>query len=318
MEFNTLKFTIDPEFSNKIPAMSEEAFNGLRNDIIRDGYVRDPLVVWKEENILIDGHNRWKIIQENISLLGDKYKIDYKSFPDRWAAIVWICSNQLHKHNLNEVQQELLIQEKYDAMLKTSGGQIGNVNAVKKRDGQIGQLVSEEQDVTQRKPNKRGMTRSIIADEYGITEKAVRTAVEVGRGVNKGEAVSPGFRNDILSGTVKATKADLASLRNMEPEEAKQAVSNIYEFGNTRGETKEMNRLIRESAEQLNEKDSDSEYTIDDLISELLNNANLFTGTLRNSVIRRKELIKSSADKKRIKDAIHKISTMTMEVAKSI
>lgn len=74
-EYNTgssemqVPFRIDPEFENKIPEMPKEDFEGLKADIIADGYVRDPLVVWKEENTLVDGHNRWKIIQENYKLL---------------------------------------------------------------------------------------------------------------------------------------------------------------------------------------------------------------------------------------------------------
>ena len=56
---------VDPEFQNKIPRLSEEEFSGLREDILADGYVRDPLTVWEETNTLLDGHNRWKIIAEN-------------------------------------------------------------------------------------------------------------------------------------------------------------------------------------------------------------------------------------------------------------
>lgn len=33
-----VEFIIDPEFRDKIPAMPQEDFDGLRADIIRDGY----------------------------------------------------------------------------------------------------------------------------------------------------------------------------------------------------------------------------------------------------------------------------------------
>lgn len=121
-----IELKIDPEFRDKIPAMPEEDFQGLRNDILRDGYVRDPLVVWLEEKILLDGHHRWRIIQENPEL---PFNVTYMSFPDRWACIAWICANQLHKHNMTELQRMKLIQEEHDARKKTQGAPVGNQNA---------------------------------------------------------------------------------------------------------------------------------------------------------------------------------------------
>ena len=58
-------FRIDPEFSDKIPPFGAEEFEQLEGNIILAGEVFDPLVVWNEANILVDGHNRWKIIQSN-------------------------------------------------------------------------------------------------------------------------------------------------------------------------------------------------------------------------------------------------------------
>ena len=114
-----IEIKIDPEFRDMIPAMPTEDFEGLKADILRDGYVRDPLVVWKEENILLDGHHRWTVILENFDMLSDKFSVDYKSFPDRYACIAWICANQLHKHNMDERQKRKLIQEEYEARQKS-------------------------------------------------------------------------------------------------------------------------------------------------------------------------------------------------------
>ena len=233
-----VEFIIDPEFRDKIPAMPKEDFDGLRADIIRDGYVRDPLVVWEEENILLDGHHRWKVIQENPSI---PYNIDYKSFPDRWAAIAWICANQLHKHNMTPIQKDKLIQEEHDAEQKSIARNESGQFAKPK--GQIGPTVDHG-------------TRKKIATEHNITEKAVRTAVEVGRGIDRAASVDPEFKREVLSGETKATKTDLAAIRNMDSDEdVKRAVEDIRKekrIGNWASkETKERYAKIRDIAEQM-------------------------------------------------------------------
>lgn len=253
-----VEFIIDPEFRDKIPAMPQEDFDGLRADIIRDGYVRDPLVVWKEENILLDGHHRWRVISENKETLGDKFQIDYKSFPDRWAAIAWICANQIHKHNMTPIQKEKLIQEEYEAKQKTQGGTGANqYTSLKEQTGQKGHSASE---------NK---TRSEIANEHGISEKAVRTAVEVGRGIDRAEEVVPGFKKEVLSGETKANKQDLATIRNMESDEdVKRAVDDIRKekrIGNwANSETRNRYAKIRDIAEQMGAEQSAT--TFDDVL----------------------------------------------------
>lgn len=55
-----MAFKIDPEFQSLIPPLTAEERAGLEESIAREG-VRDPLVVWIEQDILLDGHNRHEI-----------------------------------------------------------------------------------------------------------------------------------------------------------------------------------------------------------------------------------------------------------------
>ena len=193
-----VEFIIDPEFRDKIPAMPQEDFDGLRADIIRDGYVRDPLVVWEEENILLDGHHRWRIISENREELGGKFKVDYKSFPDRWAAIAWICANQLHKHNMNELQRMKLIQEEYEARKHTVGAADGF------RGNQYTKVVGGEIS-HQPTADKTPKVRKEIAEEH--TGKPVglapRTAGERGQGAWIEPCHRPNQHSDGRCGVMK-------------------------------------------------------------------------------------------------------------------
>jgi hypothetical protein len=64
-------FRIDPEFKKLIPALSAEEYMQLETNINEDG-CRDPLTVWQEENLLLDGHNRFEICK--------RYGMEYELF----------------------------------------------------------------------------------------------------------------------------------------------------------------------------------------------------------------------------------------------
>ena len=312
-----ISFGIDPEFADKIPKMSQKDFEGLRDDILRDGFVRDPLVVWQEENILLDGHNRWKIIQDNLDKLDGKYSIVYMSFPDRWAAIAWICANQLHKHNMNKAQRDKLIQEEHDARQKSWGGSRGNQYTVPS--GKNNHLPNDDPEIVRNgKPGKQNTTRPTIAKEHGITEGAVRTAVEVGRGIDKAEKVVPGFKDKVLSGEVKAKNSELAKMRNMDDEEIKAAVDNIINppkdeqkkdrlgrknVGFSKAD-REMKNLIEAAITAQLDVDRDPNYTVENLVEEVEVNGHTYINSLRTTLMMRKELLKDANAKVRVFKAI--------------
>ena len=110
---------IDKEFQSLIFPLSNDEYILLEQNIIRDG-CRDALVVWKEEDILLDGHNRYKICQ--------KHKIDYKikiiSLSDRTAAEDWIDSNQLGRRNLSPDMMRLIRGRLYNRLKEAKGGDI--------------------------------------------------------------------------------------------------------------------------------------------------------------------------------------------------
>ena len=78
---------IDEEFKALIPPLAPEEFAQLEENCIRDG-IRDPLVVWHVPNgddILIDGHNRYKIASEhNINFVVEKMEFDIRDDVKAW------------------------------------------------------------------------------------------------------------------------------------------------------------------------------------------------------------------------------------------
>lgn len=102
--------TIDPEFASKIPPLREEELKQLEENILADGVVINPLIVWN--GVIVDGHNRYRILQKHPEIQFTTYE---KQFPDRYAAISWICKNQLGRRNLTPQQFKYLIGQQYDA-----------------------------------------------------------------------------------------------------------------------------------------------------------------------------------------------------------
>ena len=95
----SLHLTIDPEFASKIPPLREEELKQLEENILADGVVINPLIVWN--GVIVDGHNRYHILQKHPEIPFSTYK---KAFSDRYAAIAWICKNQLGRRNLTPQQ----------------------------------------------------------------------------------------------------------------------------------------------------------------------------------------------------------------------
>ena len=94
-----MSIIIDKEFQSLIPPLSDDEFRQLEENCIRDG-IRDPLVTWPQDDgteILIDGHNRWKISAKNA---GIPFKIVQMRFESRDAAKAWIIKNQLGRRNV--------------------------------------------------------------------------------------------------------------------------------------------------------------------------------------------------------------------------
>ena len=64
---NISDLIIDEEFESVIPPLTDEEFELLKESVLNDGEVYHPLVVWN--NIIVDGHHRYKILKEHFVLL---------------------------------------------------------------------------------------------------------------------------------------------------------------------------------------------------------------------------------------------------------
>lgn len=201
---------IDPEFQSKIPPLTAEERSQLEANILEEGRLLNPLIVWK--GIIVDGHNRFEILKEHPEI---EYTILEKEFAGREEAIVWICKNQLGRRNLTPEQRRYLVGKQYEAE-KKAGYNRGNQYTSPDKSG-CSQFGNSQ--------NQRTCDR--IAQENGVSKNTVLRSENFAKGVDIAEEAVPGTREKILSGKVKPTAAELASVSRAAPEERPGLVAEI-------------------------------------------------------------------------------------------
>jgi predicted transcriptional regulator len=102
-------FRVHPELRDYIRHESEEENAMLEQSLLSEG-CRDPLVVWKEENVLVDGHHRFEICERH----GIPYTVKYQSFASVKEAKAWMRKNQIARRNLDKAERDQWIKEMRD------------------------------------------------------------------------------------------------------------------------------------------------------------------------------------------------------------
>ena len=115
MERLSRDIIIDPEFAALIPPLTPDEFSGLEKSILEEG-CRDAIIVWG--NIIVDGHNRFNICSKH----NIPYRTEYRDFPNREAAMLWMLQNQLSRRNLNDFQRVEMVR-KCEQAVKTQAEQ---------------------------------------------------------------------------------------------------------------------------------------------------------------------------------------------------
>ena len=196
-----MELRIDREFESKIPPLTAEEFQQLEENILADGVVINPIIVWN--SVIVDGHNRYRIIERHPDI---QYTTHEKQFNDRFAAIAWICKNQLGRRNLTPEQKKYLIGKQYEAEKATQGGNHGNQHTTAAK-CQVGTL-----------PNQAD-TAERIAKENGIGRRSVFRAEAFSKAVDIADEVDPGIRFDLLAGKIKTNDREIRELVDATPQE---------------------------------------------------------------------------------------------------
>lgn len=193
---------IDAEFESLIPPMMADERELLRVSIERDG-LRDPLVAWNcHPPVLLDGHNRYRIMQaQGGSTMTTRLAgmVKYLAFADRDTAKAWIIDNQLGRRNLADIDKAALVEAKHAILAKRAKermlAELKNQNVVPKN-------FSERE---------KGEVRNQLAAEIGVSGPTYDNL----RKVNQQGA--PELRQAVREGKIGAsTAATLAELPEQE------------------------------------------------------------------------------------------------------
>lgn len=173
-----MKPKIDPDLSALIPPLSQDEYNQLEENILKEG-IRDKLIVW--EGILLDGHNRLKIAL--------KHGLDYQTgniiLPDRNAAKAWMIDNQLGRRNLTPAQRDYLLGLRYKQEKQSHGGDRAS-----------------EQNVHLKTAEKLGAM-------HGVSHMTVQRAEKFADGIDNIAKARPELKQEILQGRANFTKAEV-------------------------------------------------------------------------------------------------------------
>ena len=276
---------VDLELKNKIPPLSAEEFKKLEENIVSDGEVIEPLILWNDT--IIDGHHRWEIIQRHPEI---PYKVKHMEFPDKWAAIVWMCRNQLGRRNLTEEQRTYLLGKESEARKKM----------VKNPEGR-----NQHSEVWgQNDPKPPTRTNDIVAKEHGLGGSTVKRAVLFSQSVDAADELSPGFREGILSGEIKAPKNVITELRNV-PETKKVEAIEAIRAGDV-NTAKEIVRTVRMPIPMPEEEDTPA-FDAEDFYGVIIAAINNLDSALRlHMVMIHSEMLKTPEGRQAAETALNK------------
>lgn len=193
---------IHPELERNLRALTDDERAELERSILAEG-CRDAIVVWQEEDTILDGHNRFRICKEQ----GVPFEVVRISLPSLEAALAWQVRNQFAKRNLTP--QEIAYYRGKDYL------------AADKRQGQRTDLTSGQND-------QKSTTGEDVAKRHGVGERTVRRDATFADAVDAlAGALGDEVRTQILTGDAPLSKQDVVTLVRAvadEPEVGKTAV----------------------------------------------------------------------------------------------
>jgi hypothetical protein len=211
-EPKTLK--INPEFQRLIPLQSRGEYLALSESIKSDG-CRDPLLIWKGHNVVLDGHTRRDLCIEHHK----QAKVREVELPDEKAATEFILQIQRQRRNLTREAMSYFRGTDYNAVKQQRGGDRRSRNRRgRKPKGQSDPLNTTAQQ---------------LAEKYGVSEKTIKRDGVFTLVIDKlvAEYGDPEIRRKLLGADVRLTHGLARLLLKMPAEQRKAAVKQLIEQG---------------------------------------------------------------------------------------
>lgn len=195
---------IDREFQYLIPPLSTSELADLHRSLDAEG-CRDSLIVWKGENLLIDGHNRLRHCRDK----GYPFPVIENEFTSRDEAKAYIIHAQLGRRNLSPAAESYLRGKRYLEL---------------KRQGARTDLTSGQSD------QKTAAER--LAEEFKVGEKTIRRDARFAEAVDEiTENCGSDAQNLILSRDTGFTRGGVLRIAKLKPKDQKKFIQELKETG---------------------------------------------------------------------------------------
>jgi hypothetical protein len=220
---------IDAEFQAILPPPSDEQVEALRASLREHKGCTSFLLVWAGKNVLLDGHTRLRLCRE---MTAENEKGDLWlwlgdiELPDRAAALDWIRKHQLARRELGPLVASCIRGEAYNARKGTRGG-----------------------DRTSGRANRQGGglpdAAQQVAAEFGVSDRTIERDGRLAEVVAKIAAnCGPQARPALLAPKHRLTRHGIDRLKDMGPEEQREAVAYLVENGKLPPEENEGARKV--------------------------------------------------------------------------
>ncbi len=284
---------VDPEFQNKIPPLTEAEFKQLEDNILEAGRIYEPIAVWEQTGIIVDGHNRYKILLKHAAK-GNKIKHEIRlmSFADKWEAFDWMYKNQLGRRNLTDEQKTYILGKLYEARKHVVAG---NTTSARNADGTFQCAQSEHNG-----QKTIGRISDQIGKEQGVGKETVKRAGAFAKGIDAIRKVDSDLADRILTGQMDVPKVAVQYVGKTPDDQMETVVKAIREGNPITGhkDTREAKAIAKE----LVDDSITMEYTLDHLIEQMRCNADGFVNSLSNLLMDHKDI--SNANRAELTEAI--------------
>lgn len=166
---------------------------------------------------ILDGHTRYRILRKHPFIA---FQIQEIELDNRYAALSWICQNQLGRRNLDPERKKFLMGKLYESEKLARGG---SKERAHDENGRFTSMV--QNDPLRAKPLS---TCERIAAQNGVGPATVKRAEKYAKGVDAAEDAVPGAREEILTGRIKATDAEITALAKTPKSEIPAALAELW------------------------------------------------------------------------------------------
>jgi hypothetical protein len=203
----TLK--VNRAFQDLIPLQAKGELIALEQSIEQEG-CRDPLLVWKGKNVILDGHTRRELCIKHKK----QVKCREVELPDEKAAVEFILQVQRQRRNLTREAMSYFRGVEYNAVKQQHGG------------NRRGRKSSGNSDHLKK-------TSEQMADKYGVSERTIRNDAVFAWVLDKivEEYGDPEIKRKLLGADVKLTQGTARVLFKTPVKERKAAVDELLDKG---------------------------------------------------------------------------------------